>query len=207
MSFAELPHGQIDEIFSCLGPDFFHLRLSSQLTRERSNGMDIALEILRWLCVNTTLLNERLPGLTKLGLLRIRCSKCALREKSRQMYRYRIRDPLSNSIHNEKGCLYFCCYCLLHEVRSFLSGAPGLISKSGYFYKAVLLILILRRTHRARDVHCSEGSADTHLTALLNRMTEARGFLAECLRSRPSVERHYDTMVRRPWTHRMIEPY
>ena len=165
MSFASLPHGQIDEIFSCLGPDFFHLRLSSLLTREKSNGMDLALEILRWHCVNTALLDDRLPGLQRLGLVPLRCSKCDLRVKTRQMYRYRATAPDGH----QEGLLYLCCYCLSHEVRFFLTGAPGLISFGGGDRKdkEVLLTHILTRTHKARGFHY-------HVL---------RGFLADCFRS------------------------
>ena len=197
-----MPHNQIDEIFSCLGPVFFHLRLSSKITREKSNGMDIAFEILRWLCVNTKLL-ERLPGLTQLGQVSIRCSKCDLQNQSRQMYRYRIHN--SNNIFDVKGRLYFCCYCLLHEVQNFLTGVPGLISNGEVTHQADILILILRRTQRARDFHCRESDVYTVLPALLNHMNEARGFLAECLRPVGvfTYERHYKMLDLRPYTERM----
>ena len=126
MSFASLPHCQIDEIFACLGPDFFHLRLSSALARERSNGMDLAFEILRWHCVNSTLLDEKLRCIEVLGRLPLRCSKCDLRVKTRQMYRYTLRLD-----GHREGLLYLCCCCALQEARSFLTGASGLISKGG----------------------------------------------------------------------------
>ena len=167
MSFARLPHCYIDEIFSCLGPDFFHLRSSSLLTREKSNGMDLAFEILRWHCVNTALLHDRLPGLEKLGLAPLRCSKCDLLVRTRQMYRYRTKAQASFA--TDEGLLYFCCYCLPHEVRFFLTGAPGLISFGGGDRKdkEVLLTHILTRTQRARGFHY-------HVL---------RGFLADCFRS------------------------
>ena len=157
MSFARLSHCQIDEIFEYLGPDFFHLRLSSLLARERSNGMYLALEILRWHCVNSALLDGKLRGSERLGQVPLRCSICDLRVKTRQMYRYRTT---AQDGHRE-GLLYLCCYCLSHEARHFLIGAPGLISKGGGDRrdKAVLLTAILSRTHGAR------------------------GFLAECFRS------------------------
>ena len=162
MSFASLPHCQIDEIFACLGPDFFHLRLSSLLARERSNGMDLALEILRWHCVNSALLDEKLRCIEILGRLPLRCSICDGRAKTRQMYRYTLRLD-----GHREGLLYLCCYCVLHEARFFLTGAPGLISKGGGDRrdKAVLLTAILSRTHGAR------------------------GFAAECFRSMRPAER------------------
>ena len=162
MSFARLPLSQMDEIFSCLGPDFFHLRSSSLLARERSNGMDLALEILRWHCVNSTLLDEKTRCIEVLGRLPLRCSICDLRMKIRHMYRYTLRLD-----GHREGLLYLCCCCVLHEARFFLTGAPGLISKGGGNRrdKAVLLTAILSRTHGAR------------------------GFAAECFRSMRPAER------------------
>ena len=165
MSFASLPHCQIDEIFACLGPDFFHIRLSCLLARERSNSMDLALEILRWHCVNSALLDEKLRCIEILGRLPLRCSICDLRVKTRQMYRYTLRLD-----GHREGLLYLCCCCALHEARRFLThrgGAPGQISKGGGDRrdKAVLLTAILSRTHGAR------------------------GFAAECFRSMRPAER------------------
>ena len=165
MSFASLPHCQIDEIFACLGPDFFHLRLSSLLARERSNSMDLALEILRWHCVNSTLLDEKLRCIEVLGRLPLRCSICDLRVKTRQIYRYTLRVD-----GHRQGVRYLCCFCAMGEARSFLThrgGSSGLISKGGGDSrdKAVLLAAILSRTHGAP------------------------GFLAECFRSMRPAER------------------
>ena len=165
MSFASLPHCQIDEIFACLGPDFFHIRLSCLLARERPNSMDLALEILRWHCVNSALLDEKLRCIEILGRLPLRCSICDGRAKTRQIYRYTLRLD-----GHREGLLYLCCYCVLQEARRFLThrgGASGLISKGGGDRrdKAVLLTAILSRTHGAR------------------------GFAAECFRSMRPAER------------------
>ena len=145
MSFASLPHCQIDEIFACLGPDFFHIRLSCLLARERSNSMDLALEILRWHCVNSALLDEKLRCIEILGRLPLRCSICDGRAKTRQMYRYTLRLD-----GHREGLLYLCCYCVLQEARSFLThrgGTSGLISKGGGDRRdqATLLVAILSR--------------------------------------------------------------
>ena len=165
MSFASLPHCQIDEIFACLGPDFFHIRLSCLLARERSNSMDLALEILRWHGVNSTLLDEKLRCIEVLGRLPLRCSICDLRVKTRQIYRYTLRVD-----GHRQGVRYLCCFCAMGEARSFLThrgGSSGLISKGGGDSrdKAVLLAAILSRTHGAP------------------------GFLAECFRSMRPAER------------------
>ena len=166
MSFARLPHCQIDEIFSCLGPDFFHLRSSSLLARERSNGMDLGLEILRWHCVNSALLDAKLGCFQRKGHRPVRCRKCDVPMQTRQVYRYRSRAP---NAHLHALPLYLCCYCVFNEAKLFLTGAPGLISFGGGDRKdkVVLLTHILTRTHRARGFHY-------HVL---------RGFLADCFRS------------------------
>ena len=48
MSFAMLPHSQIDALFECLGPDFGNLRGACLLAREKSNGVELYLEITKW---------------------------------------------------------------------------------------------------------------------------------------------------------------
>ena len=162
MSFARLPHCQIDELFGFLGPDCSQLRRACVLARERSNGVDVPFEILKWHCVNSALLDEKLRCLESLGRIPLRCSICDGRAKTRQMYRYTLRLD-----GHREGLLYLCCYCVLHEARFFLTGAPGLISKGGGDRrdKAVLLTAILSRTHGAR------------------------GFAAECFRSMRPAER------------------
>ena len=155
MSFASLPHRQIDEIFACLGPDFFHLRLSCLLARERSNSMDLALEILRWHCVNSALLDEKLRCIEILGRLPLRCSICDGRAKTRWMLRY---NRVIVDGHRE-GVLYMCCLCAFDEVRRFLKGTPNcLISQGGADCRdqATLLVAILCRMRIARGGFASE---------------------------------------------------
>ena len=165
MSFAGLPHCQIEELLACLGPDYFHLRASCVVARDKSNGVDLPFEILKWHCVNSALLDEKLRCLESLGRIPLRCSICDGRAKTRQIYRYTLRLD-----GRREGLLYLCCYCVLQEARRFLThrgGASGLISKGGGDRrdKAVLLTAILSRTHGAR------------------------GFAAECFRSMRPAER------------------
>ena len=61
MSFARLSHCQIDGLFGFLGPDCSQLRRACVLARERSNGVDLPFEILKWHCVNSTLRSLKLP--------------------------------------------------------------------------------------------------------------------------------------------------
>ena len=164
MSFAGLPHCQIEELLACLGPDYFHLRASCVVARDKSNGVDLPFEILKWHCVNSALLDEKLRCLESLGRIPLRCSICDGRAKTRQIYRYTLRLD-----GHREGLLYLCCYCVLQEARSFLThrgGTSGLISKGGGDRrdKAVLLTAILSRTR-------------------------ASGFVADCFRSMRPAER------------------
>ena len=99
------------------------------------------------------------------------------------MYRYRTKAQ--GLFAADGGCLYLCCYCLPHEMRFVVTGVPGLISKSNFGREdeVVLLTHILTRTHRARGLHYNMYQAETLLTDILKRMPEARGFVAECVRS------------------------
>ena len=87
MSLAGLPHCQIEELLACLGPDYFHLRASCVVARDKSNGVDLPFEILKWHCVNSALLDEKLRCLEALGRVPLRCSICDARKKMRQMFR------------------------------------------------------------------------------------------------------------------------
>ena len=87
VSFARLPHCQIDELFGFLGPDCSQLRRACVLAREGSNGVDVPFEILKWHCVNSALLDEKLRCLEALGRVPLRCSICDVRKKMRQMFR------------------------------------------------------------------------------------------------------------------------
>ena len=117
MSFARLPQCQVYEIFVCLGPDYYHLRGACLLTREKSNSIDLPLEILRWHCANSDLLDQKLPCFEVLGRIPLRCSRCEVRARTRQMYRY--NRAISDG--NREGMLYLCWNCALEEARLFLT--------------------------------------------------------------------------------------
>lgn len=122
MSFARLQHCQIDDVFVFLGPDCFQLRRTCILAREKSNGVDMLLEILRWHCVNSALLEGNLHCLECLGRIPLRCSICDKRTNTRQMFRYtRSRSRVDG--HRE-GMLYMCCLCAFDDARRFLAAAP-----------------------------------------------------------------------------------
>ena len=149
MSFARLPHCQIHELFTCLGPDYYHLRASCVMAREKSNGIDLPLEILKWHCTNSDLLDVKLRCVEVLGRIPIRCSCCEVRARTRQMYRYNR----SISDGQREGMLYLCSHCALKEVRLFLSGMlGGLLCQGGLGSneQASLLVDILSRVHVIR---------------------------------------------------------
>ena len=155
MSFAGLPHCQIEELLACLGPDYFHLRASCVVARDKSNGVDLPFEILKWYCVNSALLDERLRCLESLGRIPLRCSICDGRAKTRWMFRY---NRVIVDGHRE-GLLYTCCLCAFDEVRRFLKGTPNcLISQGGADCRdqATLLVAILCRMRIARGGFASE---------------------------------------------------
>ena len=146
MSFARLPHRQIDELFVFLGPDYSQLRSACVLARERSSCLDMPFEILRWHC-NSALLDEKLRCLEALGCIPLRCSICDGRVKTRQMFRYNrvIRDGV------REGMVYMCCLCAFDEARRFLKGTPNcLVSQGGADCRdqATLLVAILSRMRR-----------------------------------------------------------
>ena len=155
MSFARLPHCQIDELFGFLGPDCSQLRRACVPARERSNGVDVPVEILKWHCVNSALLDEKLRCLESLGRIPLRCSICDGRAKTRWMFRY---NRVIVDGHRE-GVLYMCCLCAFDEVRHFLKGTPNcLISQGGADCRdqATLLVAILCRMRIARGGFASE---------------------------------------------------
>ena len=144
MPFARLSHYQIDELFVLLGPDYSQLRRTCVYARGRSNGVDMPLEILRWHCVNSALLDEKLRCFEYLGRIPLRCSICDGKSKRRQMLRYNrvIIDG------RREGMLYICCLCAFEEARRFLTGAPNcLICQGGANWRdqAAFLVAILSR--------------------------------------------------------------
>ena len=155
MSLARLPHGQINELFVFLGPHSAQLRRACVLVRDRSSGLDLPFEILKWHCVNSALLDEKLRCLESLGRIPLRCSVCDARAKTRQMFRY---NRVIVDGHRE-GVLYMCCLCAFDEARRFLKGAPNcLISQGGADCRdqATLLVAILSRMRRPRGGFASE---------------------------------------------------
>lgn len=154
MSFARLPQCQVREIFVCLGPDFSHLRGACLLTRNFSNGIDLALEILKWHVTNSALLAE-LRCFEALGRIPLRCTRCDVLARTRQMYRY--NRAISDG--QREGMLYICSKCALKEARSFLTGMlGGLLCQGGLGSKdqASLLVCILSRVHVERGGFAEE---------------------------------------------------
>ena len=164
MSFARLAQCLIDELFVFLGPDYSQLRSACVLTRERSSGVDMPFEILRWHCVNSTLLDEKLRCFESLGRIPLRCSICDARKKTRQMFRY---NRVIVDGHRE-GMLYMCCLCAFDEARRFLKGTPNCLIYQG-------------------GADCRDQA--TLLVAILSRMRmPCGGFASECLASmRPAI--------------------
>ena len=156
MSFARLSHCQIHELFLCLGPDYFHLRGTCLLAREKSNGVDLALEILKWHCANSNLLGNYLGCLFALGRLHLRCSQCRIRVRTRQMYCWRSIRHLGGELPSTS---YHCWHCVLAQVRGFLIGNEGgLLSLGGAGKKeqATLFAVLMSRTRRSRDDFAAE---------------------------------------------------
>ena len=104
MSFARLPQCQVYEIFACLGPDFYHLRASCVLARDKSKDVDPPLEVLKWHCANSDLLEQKLRCFELLGRIPLRCSRCEVRARARQIYRY----SRAISDGHREGMLYLC---------------------------------------------------------------------------------------------------
>ena len=155
MLFARLPHGQIDELFVFLGPDFSQLRRACIPARERFIGVDMPFEILKWHCVNSALLVEKLYCLEELGRVPLRCSICDGRAKTRQMFRY-YRNKMGG---HPEGPLYMCCLCAFDESRRFLKGAQNSLFAQGGDAcgdRARLLLAILGRMHIPRGGFASE---------------------------------------------------
>ena len=149
MTFARLPNCQIYELFTCLGPDYYHLRGSCVMAREKSNDIDLLLEILKWHCTNSDLLDVKLRCVEVLGRIPLRCSCCNVRARTRQIYRY--NRGFSDGYR--EGVLYLCSHCALKEARLFLTGnVGGLFYQGGLGNKeqASLLVDILSRMHVIR---------------------------------------------------------
>ena len=123
MSFAILPHSQIDALFEYLGPDFSNLRGACSLARERSNGVELYLEIIKWHCTNPNGL-LKIIGFEPVGRLpSFRCARsilgCGPGPGSRQMWRFR---------KSFTGRHFLCCKCVVKYVRLAFSDDPLSIS-------------------------------------------------------------------------------
>ena len=147
MSLAKLSSCQLNEVFACLGPEHHHLRGVCVFARDRCNSNDLSLEILKWHCVNSPLLGDKLHCLEVMGRMPVRCSLCSKRSRTRQIYRY-SRARMSDG--HRQGVLYLCCVCVLLETRLFLTGVDCSIAQgsSGRSREeAELFVAILSRMH------------------------------------------------------------
>ena len=132
------------DVFTCLGPDCYHLRATCLQTRVISDTQDLAMDILKWMCVNTTLL---LDCLEVLGNIPIRCSLCSARTPSRQRYRLSLRrDP------GRAGVVYLCSLCVFQETRRFLTGGQSCFPAAGLHnrQRAHIMMQILCRMRMTR---------------------------------------------------------
>ena len=167
MSLAKLSSCQLDEVFACLGPDYHHFRGTCVFVRDRCNSNDLSLEILKWHCVNSPLLGDKLHCLEVMGRIPVRCSLCSKRSKTRQIYRY-SRARMSDG--HRLGACYLCCVCVLSEIRLFLTGVQDCsiaqASNGRSREQAELFVAILSRMHAPRG-----------------------GFAAQCLASMRPAER------------------
>ena len=127
MLLAELQHCRIEELLAYLGPDYYHLRASCVVARNRTKGVDLPLEILKWHCVNSLLLDDRLCCLDSLGRLPLRCSSCDVCSKQRRMFRYSEKRIEGY----REGVRYLCCLCVFDEVRYFVTGMPDCLITQG----------------------------------------------------------------------------
>ena len=120
MSFAFLPHSQIDALFEYLGPVFNNLRGACSLARQKSNGVELYLEIIKWYCTNPTPGPNpiRLLGFFPLGRIHRGCTRCSVKVRTRQMWRF----PVSRSFQLP----ILCCKCMMLEVRLSFARNPQL---------------------------------------------------------------------------------
>ena len=81
---------------------------------------DLSFEILKWQCVNSALLDNKLHCLEVMGRIPVLCSLCSTRSKTRQINRY-SRARISDG--HRLGVCYPCCVCALSDTRLFLTGA------------------------------------------------------------------------------------
>ena len=166
MSFAKLSSCQLDGIFACLGPAYHHLRGACVFARDRCNSNDLSLEILKWHCVDSPLLGDKLHCLEVMGRMPVRCSLCSKRSKTRQMYRY-SRAWMSDG--HRQGVKYICCVCVLSETRLFLCGQDCSIAQAS--------------NGRSRE------QAELFVAILSRVRVPSGGFAAKCLASMRSAER------------------
>ena len=166
MSLAKLPCCQLDDVFGCLGPDYHHLRGTCVFARDRCNSNDLSLEILKWHCVNSPLLGDKLHCLEVMGRMPVRCSLCSKRSRTRQIYRY-SRARMSDG--HRLGACYLCCVCVLSEIRLFLTGVQD---------------CSIAQASNGRSREQAE-----LFVAILSRVRVPRGgFAAQCLASmRPAI--------------------
>ena len=161
MALTRLPQCLLKEMFACLGPDFARLRAACAIARRSSEDSDLESEILKWICVNSSQLDDpnafNIHCLEFLGRIPMRCSICKVRSVRKQMYRYKNRRRDEGV---RVGVKYFCCYCVFQETQYFLQGHSGHFSMAGLANR--------ERTHIIIQILCRV------------RMPH-RGFLGECL--------------------------
>jgi hypothetical protein len=134
MALAQLPPTLLMEVFDCLGPAFSCLRATCLRAKACSCHLDIYLQILKWHCVNSLLLENAAFAIGKvvevLGKMPIRCSECLINGRFRQMYRIRCRHPGVSSV--KTNAFLICSLCVFREMQTFLAGAKGLLSRAGW---------------------------------------------------------------------------
>jgi len=147
MALAQLPPTLLMEVFDCLGPAFSCLRATCLRAKACSCHLDIYLQILKWHCVNSLLLENATfaltPVVTVFRRVPIRCSECLINGRFRQMYRIRCRHPAGwvnqESARGDPGVSFvktnaflICSLCVFREMQTFLAGAKGLLSRAGW---------------------------------------------------------------------------
>ena len=146
MALPMLPAGLLKDVCEHLGPGCSLFRATCHTVKMASEQLDVVEEILKWHCVNGTLLllSPVLLNTTcieHLGPLPLRCILCKQVNRTRHKYRF-IRRPQDTwgFSSGERGKCYVCGVCTFHRLREFLqSGAKFVKGFIGPVVKAQLI--------------------------------------------------------------------
>jgi hypothetical protein len=126
-----LPLNALKDVSEYLGPGCAELRATCPMAKSASEHLDIVENILKWHCVNGTLLRLS-PGLNNIesidhmGRLPLRCVQCNKLVRTRHIYRFNLRPHEDWGFRHLDQCkVYYICGTCVFGCCDFLQRRVG----------------------------------------------------------------------------------